>query len=148
MKKFAAVLFLALILPVVSTLASADTITLDFSSYTTEELIQVFCSIREELLRRTALTLNDFIGRGTYTTGNTIAAGTYRFLCTESGVFSETGHVNNVITVEDSSGKRVFRASQISVGGYVTFTLSDGDVLEIAGCSGTITKIDAPSWAP
>ncbi len=131
-----------------SAIASGDPIEFDFSSYTTDELILAYTSIQEEFLDRSGSTFSDFIGRGTYITGETIAAGTYRFLCTESGVFSETGYVNNLITVENDSGDRIFRSSKISVGGYVTFTLNDGDVLTIAGCSGSLTKMETPSWAP
>lgn len=146
MKKI--IIVLVVLMRIVSTIAIGETIGFDFSSYTTDELIQIYTSIQEEFLGRGDSSFQNFIGRGTYITGKTISAGTYQFLCTESGVFSETGYVNNLITIEDNSGERIFRSSKISVGGYVTFTLSDGDVLEIAGCSGSLVKMETPSWAP
>jgi len=147
MKKIIAVLLMAFTF-MTSAIAVSDEIKFDFSEYTIDELICAYTSIQEEFLRRDDSTFSDFIGRGTYIAGQTIATGTYRFLCTESGVFSETGYVNNVITIENASGKRIFRTSKISVGGYVTFTLSEGDVLEIGGCSGSLIKMETPSWVP
>lgn len=147
MKKIIAVL-LAVFTFMTSAIAVSEEIKFDFSEYTIDELISAYTAIQEEFLSRDESTFSNFIGRGTYVAGQTIATGTYRFLCTESGVFSETGYVNNVITIEDSSGERVFRTSKISVGGYVTFTLNEGDVLEISGCSGSLVKMETPSWAP
>lgn len=147
MKKIIAVL-LAVFTFMTSAIAVSEEIKFDFSEYTIDELISAYTAIQEEFLSRDESTFSNFIGRGIYVAGQTIATGTYRFLCTESGVFSETGYVNNVITIEDSSGERVFRTSKISVGGYVTFTLNEGDVLEISGCSGSLVKMETPSWAP
>lgn len=147
MKKIITALLVVIVF-MVSAIAVGEENEFDFSAYTTDELIRVYTSIQEEFLRRDDSAFSDFIGRGTYIAGQTIASGTYRFLCTESGVFSETGYVNNVITIETDSGELIFRSSKISVGGYVTFTLSDGDELYIGGCSGSLVKMETPSWAP
>ena len=120
----------------------------DYTNMSIDELMVEYESIRDEILLRTGVSEDNMLGRGTYIVGKTILPGTYDFVCTESGVFTETGYVNNIITVDAEDGSEIFRAKKISVGGHVTFTLSVGDTLEIAGCSGTVSIIVDPVWVP
>lgn len=127
---------------------SALSESLDLTVMSLDELVRLNELIRDEIAKRIDFTSDTTIGRGTYIAGETILEGTYDFVCLESGVFDETGYVNNAITVTTSSYKETFRASKISVGGHVTFTLNASDTLQIAGCSGTIVKIENPTWVP
>lgn len=122
--------------------------TIDFSTINPEELMRVYEAARNELLLRIGSPADNFIGRGTFVAGQTILPGTFDFVCTESGAFTDSGFVNNEITVTASDYSQTFRASKISIDGHVTFTLVEGDTLEIKGCSGTIDLIIDPTWVP
>lgn len=142
------VTILAILMMLQSGAVAEGSESLNYSDKTIDELMVIYESVRDEILSRIGVSDDSKIGRGTFVTGKTILPGTYEFICEESGVFTETGYVNNLITVDDSEGNEIFRAKKISVGGIVTFTLSDGDTLEIAGCSGTISLIVDPIWVP
>ena len=146
MKVLAIVMVALMMFPFGAIAESSESI--DYSSLGIEELMAMYKSVRDEILLRTGVSDDSTLGRGTYVVGKTILPGTYDFVCTESGVFSETGYVNNLITVDSEDGNEIFRAKKISVGGHVTFTLSEGDTLEIAGCSGTVSIIVDPIWVP
>lgn len=146
MKVLSIVMAILMTLPFGAIAESSEPI--NYSDKSIDELMVIYESVRDEILLRTGISDDNKIGRGTFLVGKTMLPGTYDFLCEESGVFTETGYVNNLITVDDVNGNEVFRAKKISVGGHVTFALSEGDTLEIAGCSGTVSLIVDPIWAP
>lgn len=146
MKKI--VVLLAIVLAVVLSVGALAE-GFDLSSMTNEELLALMGSIMDEIQTRTGDTsANDRIGRGSYVVGTDIKAGTYDFTCLESDMYNfEGGGARNVIRVLDESGDYISRAQDVEIGAHAIVSLSDGQVLEIEGCTGALTA-STPSWAP
>lgn len=147
MKKFISVL---LVLVLCSAVAFAETI--DFKSMTTDGLIQLYQEIQLELASRTGLTDNNKIGQGIYTVGKDIKAGTYEFICLESGTHDDSTQRNAfyIYALGDdgvSQGKTLWYLYDTALNAKVTLSLSEGTILEIWNCSGVLTEM-TPSWAP
>ena len=147
MKRFLLILLvLMLCIPCVSAEST------DVSEMTTEDLISLYREIQIELASRIGLTETNQIGQGIYTVGKDIKAGTFSFICLESGEYDD-GNQRNALYIyalgEDgvSQGKTLWSLYDTSLNATVTLSLSEGTILEIWNCSGLLTEIK-PSWAP
>lgn len=130
--------------------ASAESV--DVSGMATEDLMDLYREIQVELASRIGLTEASQIGQGIYTVGKDIKAGTFSFICLESGKYDD-GNPRNALYIyelgEDGirPGKTIWYLYDTSLNAPVTLSLSEGTIFEIWNCSGILTEIQ-PSWAP
>lgn len=147
MKRFLVVL---LIMILCIPYASAESI--NVSGMAIEDLMSLYREIQTELASRVDSFLPNQIGQGIYIVGKDIKAGTFSFICLESGKHDD-GSQRNTLYIHELGedgirpGKRLWHLDNTSMNAPVTLSLSEGMVFEIWNCSGILTEIQ-PSWAP
>lgn len=150
MKKILVTILVCIML--VST-AAAETI--DFTSMSTDELIDLYQEIQLELADRIGLGSSTRIGRGSYVVGKDIVAGYYDFVCLDTDFFNfEGGGPDNDIRIyrltdgdPSQKGDVIFWEQWFAIGAHVTFNLTEGTLLSIDGCSGELFAV-SPAWVP
>lgn len=144
--------FLLVLLVIMLCIPYASAESIDVSGMETEDLMDLYREIQIELASRVGLTESNQIGQGIYTVGKDIKAGTFSFICLESGEYDD-GNQRNALYIyeleEDgiSSGKTIWYLYDTSLNAPVTLSLSEGTIFEIWNCSGILTEIQ-PSWVP
>ena len=137
---------------VISGTVCANCEELDVASISTDELLSIYNAVQSELYSRIGMTDCNHIGQGVYVVGKDIKAGSYDFICTNSGSYNEGGQQNAVYiyAIGDdgvSQGKTLWYLYDTALNSKITLNLSEGTILEIWNCSGALVEVEH-SWKP
>lgn len=150
MKKFVTLMIAVFV--IVSSAICANCEELDVASMSTDDLLAIYNTIQSELYSRIGMTDNNYVGQGIYVVGKDIKAGSYDFVCTESGSRDDGSQQNAVyiyLIGDDgvSQGKTLWYLYDTALNSKITLNLSEGTILEIWNCAGVLIEVDH-SWKP